>query len=305
MLEIEDPRQPKPEPVRAAFALWNLGFRPFYLLASLFAALSISLWMLQFTGHMPAAYVRGPAWHGHEMLYGYTMAVVAGFLLTAVRNWTGKPTPEGAPLMALAALWIAGRVLVLTPYATAAAIVNAAFPVAVAIGIGIPIVQSRNPAQLLLRRPARADGLRRAVVSSRAPRPAPVAGAGDPAGGPRRHPLHRRRDGRAGDADVHQQRRAGNAGHAPPRRREARPRRGARIARGRPRLQASRRGFRRARAARCRRPRRAALPVATLADTRTPIVWVLHAAYGWIVIHLALRGLAAMGVGANRLPCMR
>jgi uncharacterized protein involved in response to NO len=129
---------------RGGFALWRLGFRPFYLLASAFAALSLALWVAQYTGRLPVAYVRSPAWHGHEMLYGYTMAVVAGFLLTAVRNWTGRPTPAGAPLIALAALWVAGRGLVLTPFATASALVNAAFPVAVAVAIGIPIVRSRN-----------------------------------------------------------------------------------------------------------------------------------------------------------------
>lgn len=143
MLKIEDP-QPQQSAASAGFALWNLGFRPFYLLASSFAALSILLWICQYTGHLPAMYVHTPSWHAHEMLYGYTLAVVAGFLLTAVRTWTGKPTPSGVPLMALAALWVAGRVLVMTPFATAAAVVNAAFPVAVAIGIGIPIVQSRN-----------------------------------------------------------------------------------------------------------------------------------------------------------------
>ena len=126
------------------FALWSLGFRPFYLLASSFAALSILLWICQYTGHLPAAYLRTPAWHGHEMLYGYTVAVIAGFLLTAVRNWTGKPTPTGATLMALALVWVAGRVLVLTPFPIAAAMVNAAFPAAIAVAIGIPLVQSRN-----------------------------------------------------------------------------------------------------------------------------------------------------------------
>ena len=131
-------------PASTGFALWNLGFRPFYLLASGFAALSIALWVAKYTGLLPAAYVRSPAWHGHEMVYGYTVAVVAGFLLTAVRNWTAQPTPSGAPLMALAALWVAGRLLVLTPFDTVAAVVNAAFPVAVAVGIGIPIVRSRN-----------------------------------------------------------------------------------------------------------------------------------------------------------------
>jgi uncharacterized protein involved in response to NO len=143
MLKIED-RPPMANATSTGFALWNLGFRPFYLLASSYAALSILLWICQYTGHLPATYVRSPAWHAHEMLYGYTLAVVAGFLLTAVRTWTGKPTPSGAPLIALAALWVAGRVLVMTPFATAAAVVNAAFPVAVAVGIGIPLVQSRN-----------------------------------------------------------------------------------------------------------------------------------------------------------------
>lgn len=131
-------------PAPREFALWRLGFRPFYLLASLFAALSILLWVGQFSGLLPAAYLQGPLWHGHEMLFGYTLAVIAGFLFTAVRNWTGLPTPTGPALAACALLWLAGRVLVLTPFAMAAAAVNAAFPVAVAIGIGIPLWRSGN-----------------------------------------------------------------------------------------------------------------------------------------------------------------
>lgn len=126
------------------FALWNMGFRPFYLLASLFSAFSVLLWTAQYSGHLPAAYLQGPLWHGHEMLFGYTVAVIAGFLLTAVRAWTGQPTPTGVPLMALAALWVLGRALVLTPLGAAAAVVNAAFPVALAVAIGIPLVRSRN-----------------------------------------------------------------------------------------------------------------------------------------------------------------
>lgn len=124
-------------------SLWNLGFRPFYLLAAVFAALSVPLWALQYSG-LAAGVLRGPAWHGHEMLFGYTLAVVAGFLFTAVRNWTQRDTPAGAALAAIAALWVAGRILVLTPLAMAAAIVNALFPVAVAIGIGVPLVASGN-----------------------------------------------------------------------------------------------------------------------------------------------------------------
>ncbi len=93
---------------------------------------------------IPSAYLQGPVWHGHEMLFGYTTAIIAGFLLTAVRAWTNQPTPSGAPLMALAMLWVCGRVLVLTPLAMTAAAVNAAFPVAIALAIGIPLLRSRN-----------------------------------------------------------------------------------------------------------------------------------------------------------------
>ncbi len=128
----------------AGFALWRLGFRPFYLLASVFSATSVLLWTAQFSGYLTSAYLQGPLWHGHEMLFGYTVAVITGFLLTAVRAWTGQPTPTGAPLMALAALWVCGRVLVLTPLAMTAAVVNAAFPVAVAVAIGIPLLRARN-----------------------------------------------------------------------------------------------------------------------------------------------------------------
>ena len=126
------------------FALWQLGFRPFYLLAALFSALSVLLWALQYSGWLAHPYLQGPMWHGHEMLFGFALAVIAGFLLTAVRNWTGQTTPAGAPLIALAALWLAGRLLILTPWSGTAALVDAAFPLAVAVAIGVPIVRSRN-----------------------------------------------------------------------------------------------------------------------------------------------------------------
>ena len=102
------------------------------------------LWTVQVSGTLPSAYLQGPVWHGHEMLFGYTIAVMAGFLLTAVRAWTSAPTATGVPLMVLAALWVAGRVLVLTPLALAAAVVNAAFPVAIAVAIAIPLWKTRN-----------------------------------------------------------------------------------------------------------------------------------------------------------------
>jgi uncharacterized protein involved in response to NO len=125
-------------------ALWQLGFRPFYLMASLFAALSIPLWVLQYAGALPAPYVNGPLWHGYEMLVGYTTAVITGFLFTAVRNWSGQPTPTGLLLAAFALLWLLGRMMVFVPYPLAAMIVNAAFPLAVAVGIAIPLVRATN-----------------------------------------------------------------------------------------------------------------------------------------------------------------
>ena len=132
-----------PRPAAAqGFALWALGFRPFYLLASTFAALSIGLWALQFSGLLGRPYLPTPLWHAHEMLFGFTVAVIVGFLFTAGRNWSNRPTPTGLPLAALAALWVAGRVLVLTPFGWAAAIVNAAFPLAAAIALAIPFIAS-------------------------------------------------------------------------------------------------------------------------------------------------------------------
>ena len=125
-------------------ALWQLGFRPFYLLASLFATASIPLWAAQYTGLLSLSYLPEPLWHVHEMLFGFAMAVIAGFLFTAVRNWTNRSTPTGGWLIAVVLLWVAGRVLILTPWAWLSALVNAAFPLAVALGIGIPLVRARN-----------------------------------------------------------------------------------------------------------------------------------------------------------------
>ena len=139
LLAIEE--APPPPPRR--FALWDLGFRPFYLLASLFAALSVGLWALQFTGLLGHAYLRGALWHAHEMVFGFTLAVVVGFLFTAGRNWSNLPTPTGLPLAALAALWLAARVLVLTPWGWAAAAANVAFPLAAAAALAIPFLRAK------------------------------------------------------------------------------------------------------------------------------------------------------------------
>lgn len=140
LLQLEDP----PSPATRRFALFDLGFRPFYLLASIFAALSIPLWALQFSGVLGRPYLAGPIWHAHEMVFGFTLAVIVGFLFTAGRNWSNLPTPTGAPLACLAALWVAGRVLMLTPFSVSAAVANVAFPFAAAMALAVPFIRSRN-----------------------------------------------------------------------------------------------------------------------------------------------------------------
>jgi uncharacterized protein involved in response to NO len=126
------------------FALFNLGFRPFYLLASLFAAMSMLLWIAEYSGYLSQGYIRDPVWHAHEMLFGFVLAVVTGFLFTAVRNWTALPTPTGALLAAFALLWLAGRISTLLPFPLLAAVLNAAFPLAVAAALAVPLVRSAN-----------------------------------------------------------------------------------------------------------------------------------------------------------------
>lgn len=134
----------EPPPVPPHWALWQLGFRPFYLAASSFAALSVALWTAQHAGWLGHAYLAGALWHAHEMLFGFALAVVVGFLLTAVQNWSGRPTVSGPGLKALVLLWLAGRVLVLSPFGFAAALVNVAFPFAAAFALALPLIAAGN-----------------------------------------------------------------------------------------------------------------------------------------------------------------
>jgi uncharacterized protein involved in response to NO len=121
-------------------ALLALGFRPFYLLAGAYAALSVPLWALQYFGVLPPVQ---PLWHAHEMIFGYAFAVIGGFLLTAVRAWTGLPTPAGAPLALLAGIWVAARLV--APFSLqASSVIDLVFAGGLAWGIGQPIVASRN-----------------------------------------------------------------------------------------------------------------------------------------------------------------
>lgn len=97
------------------FALFALGFRPFFLAAGLFGMGLLGLWLGVLQGVMTPGSLASSVWHGHEMLFGYTVAVIAGFLLTAVQNWTGKATPSGTPLALLFLLWLAGRLAFFVP----------------------------------------------------------------------------------------------------------------------------------------------------------------------------------------------
>jgi uncharacterized protein involved in response to NO len=91
-------------------ALFEKGFRPFFLLGAAFALAAVPCWLLALRGGLqPGGAFGAMHWHAHEMLFGFSGAIIAGFLLTAVSNWTGRETATGWPLAALAALWALGR----------------------------------------------------------------------------------------------------------------------------------------------------------------------------------------------------
>lgn len=134
------------------FALFNLGFRPFFLGASIFAIFSIFAWMLAYFSFSKVIVtnISLSQWHAHEMLYGYGMAVVAGFLLTAVKNWTGIATLHGKPLMVLFLLWCSARLLFLfgTDFLAWAAVADLLFGLMLIVAIAIPIVKAKQWIQL-------------------------------------------------------------------------------------------------------------------------------------------------------------
>jgi uncharacterized protein involved in response to NO len=130
-----------------------LGFRPFFLLAGFSAVILMATWLPAFVGGIASSTYYGQIdWHSHEMIFGYTAAVVAGFLLTAVRNWTERPTPTGGYLAIMVALWLLGRIL---PFFSGVlpnwfiALVDLAFLPVVAIGIGVPLVRGGESRNLL------------------------------------------------------------------------------------------------------------------------------------------------------------
>lgn len=135
-------------------AILTFGFRPFFFGAGIWAALAMMLWVPMLTGLLTLPTAFDPvSWHAHEFLFGYVSAVIAGFLLTAVPNWTGRLPIVGWPLAALFALWLVGRIAVavsahLPPLGVA--LVDLAMPLALAAVIGREIVAGKNWRNLIV-----------------------------------------------------------------------------------------------------------------------------------------------------------
>ena len=123
-------------------AVFSVGLRPFFLFSALWAAIAAPLWLYAFLSGGPV----GLGWHVHEMLFGYTGGVTVGFLLTAVPNWTGRLPVMGAPLVALSALWLAGRLAMLAAAELGvwASVIDSAFLVVFAGVIWREVVAGRN-----------------------------------------------------------------------------------------------------------------------------------------------------------------
>ncbi|MDE2334517.1 MAG: NnrS family protein [Rhodospirillales bacterium] len=129
-------------------AVLSAGFRPFFLLAGLWAAFAVPFWLLLLAAGRVLPVAMAPLlWHAHEMIFGFALATVAGFLFTAVPNWTGRMPLQGASLGVLVLLWIVGRVAMLVggglPVAVPA-VLDLAFPAALTAAIGREIVTGRN-----------------------------------------------------------------------------------------------------------------------------------------------------------------
>ena len=147
MIQIDNSRKPP------AFALFELGFRPFFGAAGLFAVIAMLLWMFMyvFSQQLPLSGIQQVTWHAHEMIYGYAMAVVAGFLLTAVGNWTGVPGIRGTALAALFALWFVARVAWFFPgniSVALAATADCLFMLGLIAGATLPVIRVRQWKQL-------------------------------------------------------------------------------------------------------------------------------------------------------------
>ena len=128
--------------------LFSYGFRPFFLLGSIYAALAILVWLPVFMGELKLVSAFIPRdWHVHEMLYGFLPAVITGFLFTAIPNWTGRLPLRGRPLMFLVALWVAGRAAVTLSAETgwlAAMLVDCSFLLLIAAAAAREIIAGKK-----------------------------------------------------------------------------------------------------------------------------------------------------------------
>jgi len=129
-------------------ALFAYGFRPFFLFGAVYAGLAVLARLPILHGQLALMTAFSPRdWHVHEMLYGYVPAVVTGFLLTAIPNWTGRLPLQGRPLIALIAVWVAGRLAITTSAWTGwifAAVVDTAFLLVVTGATAREIIAGRN-----------------------------------------------------------------------------------------------------------------------------------------------------------------
>lgn len=144
---IQDSAQPVPD-----FALFNLGFRPFFLLGSVFSLISILIWggVYVYGWTIPALPFSPLYWHAHEMIFGYGMAVIAGFLLTAVRNWTNLRTLEGPSLAGLVMLWLGARLAgwLIPDHVVPMLSLDLTFNLGLIVAIARPILQAKQKQQL-------------------------------------------------------------------------------------------------------------------------------------------------------------
>lgn len=147
---VPAPQQEDDEPTFPRYegpAFLSYGFRPFFLGAALFTGLVVLVWVALFAGDLQAEFLYSPReWHVHEMLFGYLPALIAGFLLTAMPNWTDRMPLRGAPLLALFVLWLTGRLLVASPWvgAAASAMIDGAFLVILAAYVWREIIAARS-----------------------------------------------------------------------------------------------------------------------------------------------------------------
>ena len=138
-------------PAPRGWPLFRLGFRPFYLGAAALALLDVPLWVALFLGEARLNLAVSPLlWHAHEMLFGFAVAVILGFLLTAGKAWTGLATPRGVFLAALVLLWLAARVAgVVAPYMVYAVLDWLLLPIVAIILVDL-LVRARNRRNLPL-----------------------------------------------------------------------------------------------------------------------------------------------------------